>query len=104
MEVVDVDTIDLGAGGRPRRSRHGPSPLIPPPAIQIAEAVRVVVASLPPSDIGIRPNSPPQMTERALQAAPGAFRSVSGAGDRPVGLAHIRRVVLLDILVQRPTR
>ena len=102
VQVVDVDADRPRRGGRPRRSRRGSvPPLTPPPAIQLVNPCGLWSRPLPLSDIGIRPNSPPQMTS-VLSSSPRRFRSLSrpatGLSVRP----HIVRVVGLDVVVGVP--
>ena len=56
---------------------------------------------LPLSDIGIRPNSPPQITSVLLEQ-PAALQVGQQAGDRLVGPAAHRGVVGLDVVVGVP--
>ena len=88
MQVVDVDAIDLGAKADGVGRAVGDAALDASASQPDREAMRVVVAARPLSDMGIRPNSPPQIT-RVSSSRPRRLRSLS----RPaIGLSVCRHM------------
>ena len=91
VQVVDVDLVLDGLEAELVGRAVDVPPFTPPPASHIGEAVVVVVAAVDlagvaagvgSSTVGVRPNSPPQMTSVSSNR-PRCFRSVSRARDRP---------------------
>ncbi len=76
MNVMNMDTIDLGTQSDRVGGAMDRPPLSSPPAIQIEEPVRVVVASFPLRHRHPRPTLHPQIT-KVLSSSPRRFRSVN---------------------------
>ena len=107
VQVVDVDVVLDGLEAELVGGAVDVPPLTPPPASHIGEAVVVVVAadcdlpSPPSSTVGVRPNSPPQITS-VSSSMPRCFRSVSSAA---IGWSHLAgelAVVRFDVVVVVP--
>ena len=88
MEVVDVDAVDLGAEADGVGGAVDGAPLDPRAGQPEVKPCGLWSRPLPLSDIGIRPNSPPQMTS-VSSSSPRRFRSVSSPATGWSVRAHI---------------
>ena len=89
VQIVDVHAVLDGVVAVVVGGAVVMPPFTPPPAIHIVKPYGLWSRPSPPCAIGVRPNSPPQMTSVSF-SSPRAFRSVSSPA---IGLIHLSAVL-----------